>query len=161
MFEIKAMAKNNCESDWKKWLQFKRDNSKKVNADLGIAIQTFYNDHMKATIPIDKDYIEPGTEIRDEELNTMIDNTHAIVFTHGLSFSDENFEAFANLANDIQNNKLTKEFIKELRESFCDSIDTFINNQVGGNYIITKKLYKIKKDEFANQTYITKRTKKV
>ncbi|KAK8877939.1 hypothetical protein M9Y10_004702 [Tritrichomonas musculus] len=161
MFEIKAMAKNNCESDWKKWLQFKRDNSKKVNADLGIAIQTFYNEHMKSTIPIDKDYIEPGTEIRDEELNTMIDNTHAIVFTHGLSFSDENFEAFANLADDIRNNKLTKEFIKELRESFCDSIDTFINNQVGGNYIITKKLYKIKKDEFANQTYITKRTKKV
>ncbi|WP_295163639.1 hypothetical protein [uncultured Brachyspira sp.] len=148
--------------DWIRWLKYKQAHKKEVNAEIGILVQNFYKDHVKADLPINEDF-KPNTEIKDEELKNVINNVFAIVFRYGLDFNEENnkehFDKLATLARALSYNEVSKRDKQELRQIFCDNIDIFIDQKVGGNYIESKTIYKQRKDKFVDKadTYIKAR----
>ena len=51
-YEIPAMREHNCENKWIKWISYKNLHSKEVNAEIGMKLQTDYNENIKKYFPL-------------------------------------------------------------------------------------------------------------
>ena len=144
-------------TDWNIWSRYKKMHPKSVNSELGMMIQNDYNSFIKQVMPIDG---EISSEVEmNEQLIAILEETKYCILDIGLGYTAEKKEQYKNLINSIIENNLDENSKKQLQDKFCENVDKWINNQVGGNYVEIKDLYKKLSKPSEDKEYIRKRAK--
>lgn len=150
------MRKHDCK-DWNMWSRYKKMHPKSVNSELGVIIQNDYNSYIKQVLPIDGEI--NGEVEMNEQLIALLEETRHCILNVGLGYKEEKKEQYTQLINSIIEKNLDEKSKKQLQDKFCENIDKWINNQVGGNYIEIKDLYKKLSKPSEDKEYIRNRAK--
>ena len=146
LYEIPAMKSHGIDS-WVRWLGYKSQNSKEVNAEIGSKLQNDYNTDMKNYVTIE-DGIKNEVDIDENTVIFIIYHTaHDIIVDHGLKLDNNTYDAWSKVAAAIKNKTISKAALQKYCDVFKDNIDVFLNTQVD-DYLKYKNSSKAETDGF-------------
>lgn len=138
-YETQLMAKYDCTGKWMKWVNYKRNHSKAVNAELGFMVQEDYNTNkMREVIPLNAD-IKSNVNLQNyQEIVAIIDVIKEVI-ENGLNLTEENLPQFKALSKQIENGVLEKSKLKKYKDTFKDRVDRYICSIAGNGYDTYRK----------------------